>query len=353
MNDYVVGIDIGEKESVATYMSPSGDILDHFSFEMSDNGYNLFKEKVPDEVRIAFEASGLAYVVYNRLKSLGYSDLTVAHPKELSWIVKSKKKNDHVDSVKLAKLHMVNMIPESHLLNEEDRIFRDLLVQRMKLGQEIARMKTSIIGYLKREGLYDSLPESTDNFSEKRRKAMENLRFNNDKDVVLKTMFERLKFLENQISPIEERIKLKARDSEDVRLLMTIPGIDYYLASLLSSYIGDVNRFDNDSKLASFFGIVPSNRDSSSIIRKDHMSKEGTKTARWALSIAVDTVKLRNKPIMEYYSHQVIRTSSAKLAHVLTMRKLIRMIYFMLKERKEWKYEDPGLTDKKLSNLED
>ena len=33
MNDYVVGIDIGEKESVATYMSPYGDILEQFSFE--------------------------------------------------------------------------------------------------------------------------------------------------------------------------------------------------------------------------------------------------------------------------------------------------------------------------------
>ncbi len=72
---------------------------------------------------------------------------------------------------------------------------------------------------------------------------------------------------------------------------MTIPGIDYYLSSLLSSYIGDVHRFPNDSKLASFFGIVPSNRDSSSITRRGHMSKEGASTARWALSMAVDTVK--------------------------------------------------------------
>jgi hypothetical protein len=50
------------------------------------------------------------------LRSLGYDSVTVAHPKTLSLIVKSKKKNDHVDSVKLAKLHLVNMIPESHLL---------------------------------------------------------------------------------------------------------------------------------------------------------------------------------------------------------------------------------------------
>ena len=79
MNNYVVGIDIGEKESVVIYMSPSGDTLDHISFEMNDNGYNQFRRKVPSEARIAFEASGLAHVVYNKLKSFGYSGLTVAH----------------------------------------------------------------------------------------------------------------------------------------------------------------------------------------------------------------------------------------------------------------------------------
>ena len=353
MNDHAVGIDIGEKESVATYMSPSGDVIEQFAFPMNPEGYKEFREKIPSETRIAFEASGLAYVVFNKLKSLGYESITVAHPKMISWIVKSKRKNDHVDLVKLAKLHLVNMIPESHLLSEEERIFRDLLIQRAKLGQEITKMKTSIISYLKREGLFDSLPESSENFSDKRRKAMESIRFNNDKDVVFKTMLNRLKFLEDQIPPLEERIKSRARESEDVKLLMSIPGIDYYLASLLSSYIGDVHRFPNESKLASFFGIVPSNRDSSSITRRGHMSKEGASTARWALSIAVDTVKIRNKPIMEYYNHQKERTGSGKLAHVLTMRKLIRMIYFMLSNGKPWKYENIALTDRKVSDLED
>ncbi len=72
---------------------------------------------------------------------MGYTDITVAHPKELTWIVKSKKKNDKVDSVKLAKLHSVGMIPEAHLLEREDQIYRDLLIQRVKLGAESSKLK--------------------------------------------------------------------------------------------------------------------------------------------------------------------------------------------------------------------
>ena len=353
MNSPVVGIDIGEEKSVVTYLSPEGDVKDNFEFTMNNDGYREFASRIPMETRIAFEASGSAYVVDRTLRELGYSDITVAHPKELAWIVKSKKKNDKVDSLKLAKLHLVNMLLESHLLSEDERIFRDLLIQRVRLSNDIASIKNSIIGYLKREGLYSSLPESNDTFSEKRREAIKEIRFDNQKDLVLKTMIDRLEFLERQREPLDMEIKKIARDNEDVRLLMTIPGIDYYLASLLSSYIGDVNRFPNADKLASFFGVIPETRDSSTIKRRGHMSKEGAATARWALSIAVDTITLRNKPLKEYYDSVKNRKGSGKYAHISTMRKLIRMIYTMLKERKEWKYENTTLTESKLSRLDD
>ena len=148
------------------------------------------------------------------------------------------------------------------------RIFRDLLIQRVKLSSEISSVKNSIIGYLKREGLYSSLPESNDSFSERRRKAIKEIKFSNQKDLVLKTVLDRLEFFERQKEPLDGEIKKIAKNNEDVRLLMTIPGIDYYLASLLSSYIGDIHRFQNANKLASFFGVIPETRDSSSIKRR-------------------------------------------------------------------------------------
>ena len=145
MNSPVAGIDIGERESLATYMAPDGDLGEKFSFSMNPDGYARFSEKIPKETRIAFESSGFAYVFFYALKSMGYDDITVAHPKELSWIVKSKKKNDKVDSIKLAKLHLVGMIPESHLLEHEERIERDLLIQRVKLGRSISSTKNLYI----------------------------------------------------------------------------------------------------------------------------------------------------------------------------------------------------------------
>jgi transposase len=231
------------------------------------------------------------------------------------------------------------MIPEAHLLDREEQVFRDLLIQRVKLGAEISRLKTSIIGYLKREGLFQDLPETTDNFSEERRKAMSAISFGDDRDLILTTVTARLESVESLIVPLEKRIKVRAKESEDVKLLMSIPGVNFYLGSLVSSYIGDAKRFPDADHLASFFGIVPAERNSSTIKRVGKMSKDGPNNARMALSIMVDTVAKYDVHIHEYYAKEKARTGSGKMAHVLTMRKLTRMIYAMLTRREKWRWE--------------
>jgi transposase len=353
MNSIVAGIDLGDRESLTTVLSPIGNVTDRFSFPMNEEGYAFFASRVPKEARVAFESTIMAYPIMRALKTHGYFDVTVAHPKTLAWIVRSKKKNDRVDSLKIAKLHMAGMLPESHLLNRDQQIVRDLLVQRVKLGIEIGRLKNSLIGYLKREDVYNPLPKSTDNFSAKRRHAIHSLRFHDKRDLILSTMMDRLEFLEQQCIPLEDSVKENAVENDDVKLLMSITGVDYYLASLLSSFIGDVNRFPSDDHLASFFGIVPTSRDSANVKRRGKMTKDGSSIARWTLSVMVDTVTQHNDPIREYYASVKKRTGSGKLARVATMRKLTRMLYHMLKTKQNWKWEKPQLTERKMAKLED
>ena len=47
INSFVVGIDLGEMESFATYVAPDGGIKDQFNFPMNSDGYMMFKEKIP------------------------------------------------------------------------------------------------------------------------------------------------------------------------------------------------------------------------------------------------------------------------------------------------------------------
>ncbi len=348
----VVGVDLGDSNSVATMLSPmNGSIVQEmFSFSMDDAGYPVFSGRIPKDARIAFEATAMAYPFSRRLREMGYSDITVAHAKELAWIVRSKKKNDKADSLKIARLHMGGMLPESHLLDREEQVKRDLLIQRVQLGVEIGNVKRRIISYLKREDVYNSLPKTEDNFSMMRRRAIESLRFEDDRDLVIKAMMKKLAFFEMECLPFEERIRQLAGESEDVKLLMSISGVDFYLASLYSSFVGDAKRFPDDDHLNSFFGIIPVSRDTGGKKKRGKMSKDGPSIARWALAVMVDTVMRRNPEIKRYYE-SVKERSNGGHAHVMTMKKLNRMIYHMLLTRERWKWEDEGLTQRKLSYI--
>ena len=61
---------------------------------MNEEGYSLFASRVLKDARIAFESTIMAYPISRALRMYGYNDITVAHPKELAWVVGSKKKND-------------------------------------------------------------------------------------------------------------------------------------------------------------------------------------------------------------------------------------------------------------------
>ena len=154
MNSIIAGIDLGDRESLGTVLSPVGDVTDRFSFPMNEEGYAFFASRVPKYASVAFESTIMAYPIMRALRTHGYSDVTVAHPKELAWIVRSKKKNDRVNSLKIAKLHMVGMLPESHLLDRDEQIVRDLLVQRVKLSVEIGRLKNGFDPYRTRQYLH-------------------------------------------------------------------------------------------------------------------------------------------------------------------------------------------------------
>ena len=152
-------------------------------------------------------------------------------------------------------------------MTREEQVKRDLLVQRVQLGEEIRRVKLKVISYLKREDVFLSLPEATDNFSRERREAIRSIGFGDGRDLVLSTLMDRLEFLERQCVPLDGKVRELVREDEDVRRLMSIKGVDFYLASLASSYIGDVNRFPDDDHLASFLGIIPESWDSVNVKR--------------------------------------------------------------------------------------
>ena len=80
---------------------------------------------------------------------------------------------------------------------------------------------------------------------------LESLRLQPVDRAILECDLKLLKGLREQVEKITREIASIAVDEEQVRLLMTLPGIDHYGAVLILAEIGDVRRFPNAGKLAS------------------------------------------------------------------------------------------------------
>jgi len=111
-------------------------------------------------------------------KSGGTPESTIiAHARETSYINAALVNGAMSHIVELDDVHKSSIlhpgavvIPATLAVFErEEQMARDLLIQRVKLGVEIGRLKNSVTSYLKREDVYQSLPQTTDKFSDARR----------------------------------------------------------------------------------------------------------------------------------------------------------------------------------------
>ena len=149
--------------------------------------------------------------------------------------------------------------------------------------------------------------------------------------------------LDEQIDQLEELIQERAASLEETQLLMSIPGVGFYSSLLITSEIGEIERFDRDKEVVSYAGLDPVVRESGVSRTEGRISKRGSARLRSILvqcaKVAVHTCK------DEYFTRffeRLKRRKNYSIAIVATARKLLVSIYHML-DRKEV-YDPPGVS---------
>ena len=125
--------------------------------------------------------------------------------------------------------------------------------------------------------------------------------------------------------------------------LNTIPGVNDITVAKLLSEIGDIRRFPNADKLANFAGVAPV-RFSSAGKGGDKPSKQGNRRLQGTIYfLAIQMIQIsskgmpRNPSFYAYYQKQLARGKSKPQALILISRRLVNIIYGMLKNKTEYK----------------
>ncbi len=127
------------------------------------------------------------------------------------------------------------------------------------------------------------------------------------------------------------------KDNEDVKLLMTIPGIGIKTAVLLMMEIEELNRFENAKKLSAFFGVNPQFKQSGDGAWAYHMSKKGRPVVR-ALLYTSALCGIKYNPIVKQrYAAARAKGKNHYDAMGVVMHKLLRIVFGVLKSKRPLK----------------
>ena len=114
--------------------------------------------------------------------------------------------------------------------------------------------------------------------------------------------------------------------------ILSIPGISHFSGTSIISEIGDINRFSDVNKLISFAGLNPIVYQSGNTnLKMTRLSKKGSKYLRKTLYQIILPVIQNNTIFMNYYNKKISQGKSHRCAQGHCVRKLLRIIYHILK----------------------
>jgi transposase len=153
---------------------------------------------------------------------------------------------------------------------------------------------------------------------------------------IVKTHINQLELLIEEVKKnIDEIIKNNQNLDHKKKLLNSIPGIGYETTIRILAYMGNVEDFPSAKEYAAFAGLSPKQYESgSSVKRKTRLSKIGNPKIRKALYMPT-LVAIRHNPIAQGFYARLVKNGKCKMAAVgATMRKLLHIIYGVLKSNK-------------------
>ena len=301
--------------------------------ELGDQSIQEFFSEFKN-ITIAIEACNTWEHIYDSIEMDGHK-VVLAHPLKTRIIAESKIKTDKVDARILAHLLRTGFLPTSYIPSHEVRELRHLVRQRIFLGRYRTKLKDKIYAELLRRGI--QYERGGIIFTGKGKKWLRSLNI-----PVLDTYLSLLEALLDETAVIEKNLRVQSRKYSEIHLLTTIPGIGIYSALIILSEIGDINRFHSEEKLYSYAGVIPSVHQSGEHTYYGHITKRGSKHLRWILTEAVRVhLNWTKKHMMETnisrYYHRLSKKKPENVAAIAASRKLLQIIYHMLKNKNEFR----------------
>jgi len=342
-----VGCDVHKRTAVFTMLRMDGKVEATHTVTVTRESLAHFAEHhLSGEDRLAMEATTNTWAVAELLRP-HVKEIVIGNPLRTRAIAEAKIKTDKVDSRVLAELLRADYLPSVWQPGPDTQRLRRLTHRRAALVSDRTRLKNRLHSIL--HHCLIPLP-SIDLFSKAGRTWLKELSLPEQEAAARDSDLRLLELTEQEITQIEQKLVREAWQDEKVRLLMSIPGIDYTVAQTCLAAIGDVSRFANAKKLTSYLGLNPSTRQSATHCVHGPITKQGNAHARWLLVQAAQHFGLNRGPLGQTM-RSIIRRKNRKVAVVACARKLAVLVWHVLSSGEPFRYAPPKSLEAKYARL--
>jgi len=271
----------------------------------------------------------------------------LANPLKTKAIASARIKSDKVDARILAHLLRTDLIPECYVPPKEMREIRSLVRHRLSIVKLRTMVKNKAHALIDRNGLKHDF---SDLFGKAGVQWLKSVALSGLDRLMLDNYLMHLENLDLQIERVDKEITSRASFDSDVRLLLSLKGINVYSALLIKSEIGKIERFGDYKKLVSWAGLAPSLHQSGDVEYHGNITKQGSVMLRW---IMVESARVASvfDPRLKAFYERVARRRGDQKAVVAVANKMLKIIWFMLTREEAYESVDERRYAVKLKSL--
>jgi transposase len=157
----------------------------------------------------------------------------------------------------------------------------------------------------------------------------------------LRCLLRELDMVESQIQRIAKRMKKVFSKTEQIKRLMTLPGVGFILAVAIANEIGDISRFATAERLAGYSGTVPRVHSSGGRTRYGKLRNDVNHYLKWAYSEAGNSIAVNHKRLPNRHVSRLYRRIRSKRGHAKAVgavaRHLAESSFWMLTRNQDYK----------------
>lgn len=339
MDEYI-GCDAHKKYSVFVRITEAGEVKAPMHVKHEKEAYRDFLCTLPKGSKIAIETVGNWYWMIDEMEQAGLKP-QLTHAVKAKLMMGQVNKTDPLDAKGLAVLLRNGTLPTVFIPPALLRDQRELPRMRMALFGVRTMLKNRTHATLSKYAIV--IDEVSDLFGVKGRELLTQ-RLSELPPYTRQSVEAQLKVLDSvaaQIGECEKHMEAVVKETKEMTLLKTLPGVGTILSTVLALEIGDVARFATAEHLASYAGVVPRVKSSGGKTYYGPVRHDVNRYLKWALVEAANCIvlqmdRMKTRHVGRLYQRIKARKGHAK-AVVAVARHLAEASYWILKKQEPYK----------------